>query len=287
MSSNSKNKHQNQLHMKKTIKSLILCIILGTASTYLHAEKRVRIGVKGGVNASTTSVSLSKYSQEHYLQNNTEYKYNAGFNAGILVEFPINKMLSLQPEMNFTTKGMRNESHVARNISSTSGTGTERLHAVSKISSHYIELPLYIKYALNITRLDKFIAGAGPYFAYGISGKMKSEFTLSTSSIHWKGEKDIFKGDDMHFNENRWTDHSSVLGNAANLIREPYWRKPLKRFDGGVSGFVGYEFQEKWFATISYDVGLINSLNAAEAWDGKVDGKMYNRTFSLSLGYKF
>lgn len=110
---------------------------------------------------------------------------------------------------------------------------------------------------------------------------MKSEFIVSISSEHWIGEKNIFKEDDLIFNE------STSDINLTSWIREPYWRKSLKRFDGGVSGFIGYEFQEKWFTTITYDMGLVNFLNSAEAWDGKVDGKMYNRTFSISLGYKF
>lgn len=275
--------------MQKTIKFLVLCIVVGTISRSVFAEEnKIRFGVKGGVNASTTSVSLSEYASEYYLQNSTEYKYNAGFNVGMLVEFPLTKTLSFQPELALSVKGMRNESYVIQNRPSTTGIEEWELHARSKISSYYIELPLYLKFGFDLNRSDRFIAGAGPYFAYGASGKMKAEFVLSElQKHHWLGEKNIFKEDDINFNESTWVGGTSTANNVASWVREPYWRKSLKRFDGGVSGFIGYELHKKWFITATYDLGLINFLNSAEAWDGKVEGKMYNRTFSISLGYKF
>ncbi|GAB1416298.1 hypothetical protein MASR2M117_17040 [Paludibacter sp.] len=268
--------------MEKTIKSVVFCIVLGIASTQIYAENKIRFGVKGGVNASTTLVSLSEYEpQNAYKRYDANYKYNAGFNAGILVEFPLINKLSFQPELLFSTKGMRNESFITRDMLSYSGIQTTELHAISKLTSYYIECPLYLKAHLDLNKSGRFIAGLGPYFAYGLSGRMKTEFVVSNSWRHWRGEKNIFKEDDLIFNE------STSDVNLAGWIREPYWRKSLKRFDGGVSAFIGYEFHEKWFTTITYDIGLVNFLNSAEAWDGEVDGKMYNRTFSISLGYKF
>lgn len=136
--------------MEKTIKSVVFCIVLGIVRTQIYAENKIRFGVKGGVNASTTSVSLSEYAPGTYFKNNTEYKYNAGFNAGMLVEFPLIRVLSFQPELNLSVKGMRNESYVIHNMPLISGIRGEELHAISKMSSYYIGLPLYIKYTFNL-----------------------------------------------------------------------------------------------------------------------------------------
>jgi hypothetical protein len=272
--------------MDKTIKLLALCIVFEIISVHTYADtskNKIQFGIKGGINTSTTLVSLSEYHPESYAKYNIEYKYNAGFNVGMIVEFPMTKTLSIQPELVFSVKGMRDEIFTLLNSPPTSGINTWELHAISKVSLYYIELPLYFKFSFDFNNSNKLIAGIGPYLAYGISGKMNSEFVISSSDKHWIGEKDVFNENDIKFNESTWL----TSMNVASWIREPYWKKTVKRFDGGFSSFIGYEIHKNWIITANYDLGLINFLNSAEAWDGKVDGSMYNRTFSITLGYKF
>lgn len=47
---------------------MVFCIVLGIVSTQIYAENKIRFGVKGGVNASTTSVSLSEYAPGTYFK---------------------------------------------------------------------------------------------------------------------------------------------------------------------------------------------------------------------------
>jgi hypothetical protein len=255
-------------------------------------KDKTGFGFKGGVNASTTAVSLSAYDSDRYVRNVTGYKYNAGFNAGIFVECPLNGTFSLQPELILSAKGMRSETFASRYLPSIIEFKLLELHAVSKITSYYIELPLYVKAGFDLNRSGRFIAGIGVYFACGISGKIHSEYVVYELSESgepsnwgnlWTGEKDIFKEGEMNFEGNM----PGTPPSMESWIREPYLRKPLKRFDGGLSGFVGYELQKRWLVTASCDMGLMNMLNPAGAWDGEVKGSMYNRTFSVSLGYKF
>jgi hypothetical protein len=280
--------------MKKTVKLFVLCSVLGIISAQADAvtKDKIRFGVKGGVNASTTAVSLSAYDPDHYVRNVTGYKYNAGFNAGVFVECPLSGTFSLQPELILSTKGMRSETFASQYRPSITGFKLLELHAVSEITSYYIELPLYVKAGFDLSRSGRFIAGIGVYFACGINGKIHSEYVdyeLSESGEPsnrgnlWSGEKDIFKEGRINFEGNM----PGTPSGMESRIREPYLRKPLKRFDGGLSGFIGYELRRRWFITASCDMGLVNMLNPAEAWDGEVKGSMYNRTFSISSGYKF
>jgi hypothetical protein len=271
--------------MEKPVKILVLYFVFGTICTQLYAQ--TKFGIKGGVNASTIAVSLSEYSPEYYVQNETKYKYNTGFNGGVFVEFPLTKMFSFQPELALSVKGMRSETSILQNRPAESGFSTQELRAKSKISLYYIELPLYIKYSLELNKSRKFIAGTGLHLAYGISGDMNSEFVLLESSKHWTGKKDIFKEDDINFNESTWVNVGGLMSNVASWVREPYWHKSIKRFDCGIFIFAGYELNMNWFITVSYNMGLLNLLNSAEVWDGMVEGKLYNRTVSVSFGYKF
>jgi hypothetical protein len=277
--------------MGKAIELLILCFVFGAISTSTNAggtKKQIRVGVRGGVNASTTSVSLSGYDPARYIRNNAEYKYSAGFNAGIFVEFPLSGKLSFQPELIFSSKGMMNETFVLYSDIFATGYRTMEIHAVSKITSYYVELPLYVKAGFDLSRSGRLTAGIGPYFACGISGEIHAEYILSESDNPsnagrlWTGEKNLFEEGELIF-ENGIPGQSSRTGR----IRDPWLRKPLKRFDAGLSGFVGYELWENWSVTATCDFGLTNLLIPAEAWDGEVSGSMYNRTFYVSLGYKF
>ena len=98
--------------MNKSIKLSVFCVIIGLISiqTFAETKEEVKFGLKGGINVSTTLVSLPI--PEYYTQYDTEYKYNAGFNAGMFVEFPITMTLSFLPELTLSVKGMRNESFI-------------------------------------------------------------------------------------------------------------------------------------------------------------------------------
>ena len=56
----------------------------------------------------------------------------------------------------------------------------------------------------------------------------------------------------------------------------------LKRFDYGLSGFVGYELNLGIFISAGFQKGLYNIDNYDEEGD-----KLKNKTITLSVGYKF
>ena len=269
------------------MKSLFIITILGIANipTYAETKEKAKFGIKGGINASTTSVSL--FTPDYYGQYDTKNKFKIGFDAGIFVEYPLTKSLSFQPELTLSLKGMRNEKCISQKPSPTSGYDILELNAITRMTLCYIKLPLYLKFDFNLNNSGKLIAGVGPYFAYGINGKMSSEFIFSASDNHWIGGKNIFKEDDINFNESTWVSFGGGSSDVTSWIREPYWHKSIKRFDGGISGFIGYELSNNWLIVATCDFGLLNLLYTAEKWDEKLEGKMYNRTISITFGYKF
>ena len=61
----------------------------------------------------------------------------------------------------------------------------------------------------------------------------------------------------------------------------PFDKDHLKRFDAGLAGFAGYEFNMGFFVTAGFQKGLYNIDNFED------DNKLRNNTFTLSVGYKF
>ena len=82
----------------------------------------------------------------------------------------------------------------------------------------YIQLPIHAGYKLDLTPGTKLVFRAGPYLAYGVGGKIKSDAKLF--------EDQDFFGDDTN------------------------------RFDFGIGGAVGVEFLNKINVSLGADHGL-------------------------------
>lgn len=103
------------------------------------------------------------------------------------------------------------------------GTKTKVQETSAKTHLSYLEVPLYALYHFNSTSDYGFFAGLGPYFAYGIGGKIKVE------------------GNDTQ------TDFDAFGDNGA-----------FKRFDFGLSPTVGYQTKGAFYFRAAYDFGLTN-----------------------------
>lgn len=89
-----------------------------------------------------------------------------------------------------------------------------------KIGLHYLEVPIYALYQVDLSKGNAF-GGLGPYFAYGIGGKIKSKTTdLKRNSF-----------------------------NSTN---------GFKPFDGGISLTVGYRTVNDIRVRLGFDIGIAN-----------------------------
>jgi hypothetical protein len=131
--------------MKQLLKLSLVFLFLFAAS---QIEAQVRFGPEVGLNLSKMTFSSSSGSMT--TTNLTT------FHAGLDVEFGITKDFFIQSGVLYSIKG----------------TKFSVLGVEGQVNPNYIEVPIHLMYKFDIGG-PKFLVLAGPYFAYGIGGKVK------------------------------------------------------------------------------------------------------------------
>ena len=150
-----------------------------------------------------------------------------GFTAGIIGDIPISKDFSFMPALNFVQKGGKSKSESFENTT----------------NLNYIEIPLNFVYRTPGQSGHLFI-GAGPSFAYGISGKTKANFQMEQME-----EKVKF----------------------GSSIEDDF-----KPFEIGANILLGYQFKNGFNIAANYNTGL-NNISPQEGLKG------HNNYFGLRL----
>ncbi|MES2268888.1 MAG: porin family protein [Bacteroidota bacterium] len=131
-------------------KLLLITVVLMSASLASYAQVP-SFGIRGGANFAKLSASASA--------SGASVTYNTGtltsFSAGVFADFKLGG-ISLQPALNFTGKGGKEESD----------------GDVAKVNLYYLQVPVNIVYHAPVA-IGNIYFGAGPYAALGISGKQK------------------------------------------------------------------------------------------------------------------
>ncbi|HTN08277.1 porin family protein [Agriterribacter sp.] len=212
--------------------ALALCIT--TAYAQKSEDKLVSFGIRAGVN-------LQKMYGDDFLGNKLNNDFRTGFHAGINADLYISEGFYLQPGLLYSTKGAKKANNT-QNIS-------------------YIELPvnLLFKPELGAGRL---LLGAGPYAAYGISGKNKTKTGEAAIELEAKFKNKV---------------------SAADYLNAAYYVKP---FDFGGNILVGYELNSGFSLQLNGQLGL-SKINP-EIRDVTTDQRKWkNMGFGASLGYRF
>ena len=199
-----------------------------------EVEQSIVIGPRVGLNVSTYSVDKI---------DDSDLGSKVGFSAGLAVEFPIVRSFYINTGLFYTVKG-------AKEDSSEEGY-TDKL----TMTAGYLELPVYASYRLNFAEESQLQVNFGPYFAYGVNGKMKFE------DGDEKYDMDMFGVADED-------DEDSKGG--------------LKRFDFGLGVGLGYTLH-KVYLGMNYQFGLVNIADKKE-WE---NASIKNSNFNISLGYNF
>ncbi len=140
--------------MIRKFKVIGILVMVLSGSVMLHAQQtdetktKSKVGVKGGVNFSN-----------FYTEDVDDENVLIGFNVGVFTEMKLNNMISLQPELLFTTRGS------TLNYNNTFATGE------AKFALSYLELPLLFRVNFGNT----FNIHAGPYAALLVNSKITNE----------------------------------------------------------------------------------------------------------------
>ena len=203
-----------------------------------QAEQKIVIGPRVGLNVSSISVSNLE------LEND---KSKIGFNVGVAVEFPIVRSFYINSGLFYTTKGIKFEE-----------SGSDWSEKTT-FNAGYLELPVYASYRMNFAEASQLQVNFGPYFAYGVNGKVKYE---------GNDDGDVSKYD------------YDLFGVADDNSEED--KGGFKRFDCGLGVGLGCTWNRIYLG-INYQFGLVNIADK-EAWG---NAKIKNSNFSVSLGYNF
>ena len=154
-----------------------------------------------------------------------------GFTVGILVDIPAGSSFSIQPALNYVQKGSKWEDAPEKET----------------ISVNCLELPVNFLYNSNSTS-GSFFAGAGPSFAFNMSGTSKYD--------DGSGEEK----EDLEFGSDEDNDN-------------------MKSMDVGANFLAGYQFSNGLFFSAGYNVGLSNLLPG-----GDNDASIKSSYFSIKIG---
>ena len=211
--------------MKKIISTIFLLV---TLTVGVYAQSPIKFGVDAGMNLSTSSMDPGS----------GDKSMKVGFQLGFVAEYELPSNFFLQSGLSFTTKGFKYDLFVADDsdygygygngygygYGYGSGYGNDYGYSsIARVKSTwnqmYLQLPVYVGYKLEIAQNTKLVFNFGPYFAYGVGGKIKAK------SRGEKDSEDLF-GDEL-----------------------------LKRFDFGLGAGAGIEFGS-YFAGLKYELGL-------------------------------
>jgi hypothetical protein len=208
--------------MKKTILIAVICIV---SNFITHAQKS-RIGFTAGAVFANYTTKLDGETD------NADSK--TGITAGVFVEIPSGNHFSFQPALNFVQKGTKSEQ--------TLGGTTEKV----QLTVNSIEVPLNFLYNAG-SNTGNFFIGAGPSFAFALSGKTK--YDDGTNSLT----------EDIKFGNNENEDD-------------------LKGLDFGANFLTGYRFPNGLQISGHYNAGLSNLMVGSD------NGTLKSNYFGVKLG---
>jgi len=208
----------------------ILTAALAALGTVTQAQKTT-FGIRAGVNF--TNLNGKDEAGTKY-----DNKLKTGYHAGVTADIPVASEFFVQPGLLFSTKGTK--------FPNSDGT----------VGLSYLEVPVNFLYKPALSG-GHLLLGFGPYFGYGLDGRVKSGST----------EQDIkFK------NEVEPTD--------------PTNHTYFKRTDAGANLLAGFETASKISVQLNAQLGLANIYPEYTALSN--DKSVWKNTgFGVSVGYKF
>lgn len=225
----------------------IFLMLLGSSAVLVATAQKSGVIVKGGLNVANVSVSDNGSVDEA--------KSLTSFHVGLVGDVALSKAISLQPGILFTGKGTKAQT----------GQQSDANYYRATTNPYYIEVPVNLVFKLPLGERTKLFAGAGPYLAVGVAGKNKGEGRYLGMEFEFEN--------DIEFSDDDPTSLNFEEGAGFNILR---------RFDYGLNGTAGLEFQNILFS-VNYGHGLAK-LQSGQ--DNSADDMNKHRVWSFSIGLK-
>lgn len=209
------------------------------------ADRGVTFGIRAGLNFANVSAEAN-----HRIY---ETDNRTAFHVGVVVDIPIVKSLYVQPGFYLQSKGAKYEEIEDDEYYSSSGleiTG----------SPLYLQIPVLLSYRCDFSDAVQLQVNFGPYFAYGVGGKLKVENWNERDSEKYSYN---FFGDDLDYFK-------------------------FNRFDCGLQVGAGFTFAKHYYVGFAYEFGLTNSIDVSREYRSLLkDMSVKNSNWMLGIGYNF
>lgn len=232
--------------MKKvfTIVLIFAAIAAQAQSTFFSTTKsteRISFGVEVGINVSNMGGD--------YYYDDGGVSSLAGLNLGIAVDIPLLESLYIKTGLYHTERGCKWEYVDSE----------EKI--LEKYRPVYLQLPVLASYRHNFTDNIQLQVNVGPYFALGVGGKDKYEYSKLRSSGTYTGTEEwVVFGEDQI----------------------------IKKFDAGLHIGAGLTLYRHFSVGIGYEFSFTNIYDY-DGWkqDDLIHYTVYNRSLIFKVGYMF
>jgi len=225
----------------------VLVFLLVTIWSANYAQSQMTFGVRTGFNLTNLSVQDDDGNKP-----DKNPKFTPGFQIGMVVDYALSDVLSIQPGILFATQGAK--------VGWDDGIDSKVI-----MSLNYIQVPINMQYKLDLGEINLLLQ-AGPYLGYGISGKFKiwdeTGKRISDNDLKdWMDDEDWFK---IKFGSDKDKHNAKAL-------------------DFGIGLGVGLQFNNLQ-AGLGYNLGL---MNISHQLDSNDKSSLKNNGLVVTLTYLF
>ena len=213
-----------------------------SSSSFFSTEKvdnPLTIGVRAGG-------SLSTFTGDGTDGLNSRFNFNVGVN----VDYSIMESFGIQTGLYFTTKGAKQDNEYSY---------YDKYHytisETTKYNPMYLQIPVLASYRYYINDNLSWEFNAGPYFAFGIGGKIKKEGAVTAT--------DGYNSATVPYEE----EEADFFNDGTNS------------FDMGIALGTGLTYNKFYFG-IQYEIGMTNIYDSS-------DYSVKNSNFAFNIGYNF
>ena len=231
-------------------RNIILLLAVVAFAGSAHAQ--VRPGLKMGYNASGVMAEYRGSETPENLKkiagDPRNFNMISGFQAGMIVDCPINKTLAIQPGARFAMQGFSDKY-------------TSDTYNIRRFSLFYLQIPVNVQYRLEIAEETNLLFQAGPYGEIGLFGRQMWHRKGKSQELDDRQKKKTFgKGNDFQ--------NAFNYGIGAGVGIEFYRFQLMVGYDFGLSQ-----------STLKMDTSRTKS--------GTYNVDLRNHNFSVTLGVIF